>query len=68
MSHLASELVYSIVNMYVCNWNKWHIYNVMSLIIFLIGNLMLLLMNANQKQPYIYSQDDFDETPRLESF
>ena len=54
--------------MYVCICFKWHIYNVMSLIIFLIGNLMLLLMNANQKQPYIYSQDDFDETPRLESF
>ena len=68
MNHLASELVYSIVNMYVCNCYKWHIYNVMSLIIFLIGNLMLLLMNANQKQPYIYSQDDFDETPCLESF
>ena len=54
--------------MYVCICIKWHIYNVMSLIIFLIGNLMLLLMNANQKQSYIYSQDDFDETPRLESF
>ena len=54
--------------MYVCNCYKWRIYNVMSLIIFLIGNLMLLLMNANQKQANIYSQDDFDETTRLESF
>ena len=54
--------------MYVCNCYKWHIYNVMSLIISLIGNLMLLLMNANQKQANIYFQDDFDETTRLESF
>ena len=49
--------------MYLCNYNRWHIYNVISLkIFFLISQNFVIIpvfQTAYQKQPYIYCQRRF---------